>query len=178
MKSILLLIIMLSNLSACSKPALLRNDIPIPIANSCISFSSDMKNKQYIHGIFSPQHQPKKDRIFYYYYLTDFINEINDCDGYQVMIIDDRVGSEFITAGKGKSYNKLFVSITVSFINQGIEYQNKQYKIESTSDVSTFLRTSQRETNDLVSQALKAGFSKLQNQIISDLFMLMNKKAQ
>lgn len=157
---------------ACSKPPVLRNSSPELSSNLCISLTEETRKIQYIHGIFRPEYQPKKDRIDYYYYLTDFISEINDCNEYYAVIVDDKVGSIFTTPGTAKSYLRLQISISVDFFYKDEKLHRKLYEAESRTKVSHLFKTSKKEDKEYVVDALRTGIEDIVKQITVDLEQL------
>ena len=169
----LLILIIFLNLAACSKPDLLKNSTKVVSPEICLKLSNSVKQKQGIHSIFDPEYQPKKDRISHYYYLTDFISEGKDCDGYFATMSDVRVGSDFRSAGQGKgsSYRDLYITIKVDFYNELEKVSSENYKTKSRTAVS-FLSTSPTKDRQYIINALYSGIKDIVKKITNDLKQL------
>lgn len=167
MRNIYLILIIIS-FAACAQKPILRNTKAIDSGTLCLKLTNNVNNYQYVHAVFLPKYQPKKDKIYYYYNLSDFITlGSQKCTGLVANIAEVRVGGKFVTKGKGKSLNQFLVDMTVNWTNNNEVVQTSKYSSQSNSETRSFL-ASKKTQYIQDSFALKNAFKKIVEQIIKE----------
>ncbi len=172
MKNLLSILIIISSSSCAYKPYLLEGEITKHEIDTCFQLGENMERKQNIYQITGGRDDIHRyNEHYYYYYLTDYIN--NGCpeSDYKIMLLQTKVGLIYQTYSKGKSYDRLVFEVRVNLYKGDQLIKSKQYSAESKSDVVSFT-TSKVKTAKLTSKALSEGYQNILQQISEDISRL------